>query len=491
MKNLPLKRAGSALTWKAVQLGGVKAIFFLRLLILARLLVPEDFGLLAIAATAIGFLMQLTNLGMVPALVQGKDVSEKQYNTAWTVGVTRALLVTISVVAVAPFIAQLFSELRAAPIIQVLALRPLLDAVSSIKVADLTRQLQFRPLATLKLVEAIVNTVVSIALAPSLGVWAMVVGTLAGSSTYLGLSYILAPHLPRFLFNSGAARPLIRFGRWIFLTGLVVLAGSYVLQIVISRQLGAAELGLYYLAAQLAFLPTEVASGVVGEVAFPLFARLQTDLQQITRAFRALLTGISALLFPVCALIIALAPALVHNILGPEWAGTIPVIRILALVSIIDLLGEVMGPIFQGLGQPYKVTVIEMVQSLLLIILAWILTSQFGLIGAAFAWLPAIIVSRIISIIFLQRLLPHPIKGLASPMAAIMVVTAVGAITAGVISSAIPGVIGFVMATLVAIAIIGGLLWASDRRFSLGLVDDLGMAFPKVASLLGHAPADV
>ncbi len=491
MKDLPLKRTGSALTWKAVQLGGVKAIFFLRLLILARLLVPEDFGLLAIAATAIGFLMQLTNLGMVPALVQGKDVSEKQYNTAWTVGVTRALLVTISVVAAAPLIAQLFSEPRAIPIIQVLALRPLLDAVSSIKVADLTRHLQFRPLATLKLMEAIVNTVLSIALAPSLGVWAMVVGTLAGSSTYLGLSYILAPHLPRFLFNPGAARPLIRFGRWIFLTGLVVMAGSYVLQIVISRQLGAAELGLYYLAAQLAFLPTEVASGVVGEVAFPLFARLQTDLQQITRAFRALFTGISALLFPVCALIIALAPALVHDILGPEWAGTIPVIRILALVSIIDLLGEVMGPIFQGLGQPYKVTVIEMVQSLLLIILAWVLTSRFGLIGAAFAWLPAIIVSRIISIIFLQRLLPHPIKGLASPMAAITVVTVVGAIAAGVINSAIPGLIGFVMANLVAVAIIGGLLWASDRRFSLGLVKDLGMAFPKVASLLGHAPADV
>jgi O-antigen/teichoic acid export membrane protein len=490
MKDLAFKRAGTALLWKAVQLGGVKAIFLFRLLILARLLAPEDFGLLAIAATAIGFLMQLTDLGMIPALIQSKDISENQYNTAWTVDVTRALLVTTCVVVAAPFIAQLFAEPRATAIIQVLALRPLLDAAASIKVAGLTRQLRFRPLATLKLAEAVLNTTVSVALARSLGVWALVAGTLAGSTTSLVLSYLLAPHRPRLSFDREATRPLIQFGRWIFLTGLIAVAGSSVLRVVISRQLGATELGLYFLAAQLAFLPLEVASEVVGAVAFPLFARLQEDIRQATHAFRTMLIGMSALLFSVCTLIIALAPTLVAEVLGSRWAGTVPVIRILSLVSIIGVFGEAAVPILKGLGRPHKVTVLEITQSLLIIVFAWGLAGRYGLVGAALAWLPAIIVSQIFGAWFIYQLLWRPFATLGAPMLVIMVVSGMGAGVALGIDSMVPGFAGFVLANIMAVVVFGGLLWASDRRFALGLMNDLGRVFPRVATLVGYARAD-
>jgi len=125
--------------WRSAQLAGVKLIFMLRLLILARLLSPEDFGLLAIAVTAVGFLLGVTDIGMIPALVQGRDIDEQQYDAAWTVGLTRALLVVGCVVIAAPLIARIFAEPRATDIIRVLAIRPLLDSAASIKIADLTR----------------------------------------------------------------------------------------------------------------------------------------------------------------------------------------------------------------------------------------------------------------------------------------------------------------------------------------------------------------
>lgn len=489
MKEIPLKRAGSALTWKAAQLGGVKAIFLLRLLILTWLLTPEDFGLLAIAVTAIGFFMTVTDIGMIPALVQGADVDEKQFNVAWSVGLTRALLITAVTILAAPIIAGIFAEPRAVNLIRVLALRPLLDALGSIKVATLTRNLEFRPLAIIKLGEAIMNTVVSIALAYFLGVWALVAGALAGSTLSLILSYLLAPHRPRLSFDRAAIRPLIRFGRWIFLTSLIVLAGSYVLRVVISRQLGTAELGLYFLAAQLAFLPAELASEIVGDVAFPLISRYQSELRQVTKVFHTMLTGLAALLFPVCMLLFVLAPLLVQEILGPRWDGTVPVIRILTLVSLIGIFGEVTGPIFKGLGQPYRVTLLEVVQSLTIISLVWGLTSRFGLAGAALAWLPTVIISQLISAVFIRRALPEPFVGLWRPLLLIILCSGLGAFAALLVVNIIPGLVGFVLASLLAVVMIGVLLWLSDRRFALGLVDDLGQTFPQVAAWIGYSPA--
>ncbi|MGH2524323.1 MAG: oligosaccharide flippase family protein, partial [Anaerolineales bacterium] len=332
------KQAGGALTWKAIQLAGIKGIFVVRILILARLLSPEDFGLLAIATVTIGVLMSLTDFGMMPALVQRPDPAEQDYHAAWIVGVIRALAVTGVVVLTAPVVAGLFGEPQAAAIIRMLALRPLLEASASIKVADLTRNLRFRSLAFISLPEALVNTLVSIALARALGVWALVVGTLAGSAVYVAMSYLLAPYRPRLALDMVAARPLIRYGRWIFVTSLVAMAGSSVLQAVISLRLGAAELGLYFLAAKLAFLPYEVASEVVGAVTFPLYARLRADVLQTALAFRAIVRGMAVLLIPVHTLIIALAPSLVRNVLGPRWAGAEPVIQVLALAGLVGLV---------------------------------------------------------------------------------------------------------------------------------------------------------
>jgi O-antigen/teichoic acid export membrane protein len=359
MKEPIAQQAGSALFWKGVQHTGVKAILFVRLIILARLLSPDDFGLLAISMVAIEFMTRVTDLGMVPALVQRSSADDTHYDTAWTVGVVRAIAIAAIVFLGAPYIAELFDDPRATVIIRVLAILPLIEAAASIKVTELLRNLRFRSLAFIKLPQALANTVVSIALAPSLGVWALVAGALAGPAAYLAISYVLAPHQPRFRLARSAAHSLIRFGRWIFVNGLIVVSGAAVLRLVISRQLGTAELGLYVLGAKLAFFPAEVASDVIGEVTFPLYARLQSNLQKVTRAFQSVLTGMFVLLVPIAALLIVLAPSLVEYVLGPRWEDTVPVIQILAFAAIIGLLGDTVVPLLEGVGQPYKIVILE------------------------------------------------------------------------------------------------------------------------------------
>ena len=486
----PARLAGNALIWQAVQMGGVKAISLLRILVLARLLTPLDFGLVAIGTTAMGFLLNVTNFGMIPALVQGEETDEDQYNAAWTIGITRSLLIAAAMIAAAPLIATIFAEPRAVTIIRIVALNPVVEAISSIKLARLNRNLLFKPLSLLRLADVSVDAVVSIAVAMLFGIWGLVAGMLAGTATAAVGSYFLAPHRPRLFFEREAVRPLIRFGRWIFITSLIVMVGSYVLRIVISRQLGAAGLGLYFLAAQLAFLPAEVAGQMVGNVAFPLYSRLQNDIAQATRVFRAILTSLAALLFPICALIIVLAPSLTRDLLGPNWEGTQPVIQVLALVTMIGIFGEAVAPVLKGYGQPYRITLIELIQSTMIISLVWILTERFGLVGAALSWLPAVSLSQFLSAHFIRQILHQPFSGLRRPIMVVLVITGVSAAIAGAAHFLIPGLVGVALGAALAALAAGGLLWISDRRFSLGFMRNLVWAFPQIAAFVGVPSVD-
>ena len=167
--------------WRALQLAGVEGVYFVRLLVLARLLAPEAFGLLAIAMLAVATVMRLSDVGMIPALVQKRDATPEQYDGAWTVGLMRSALVAGVLFVAAPAIAVLFEERQATTLIQALALRPLIDASASIGVARLTREMRFKPLALMYFTGAVVDLVVAVSTARALGVWALVAGALAGA----------------------------------------------------------------------------------------------------------------------------------------------------------------------------------------------------------------------------------------------------------------------------------------------------------------------
>ena len=467
--------------WRTAQLVGVNTIFLVRVLVLARILSPDAFGLLAIALVPIGILLQASELGMVPALVQARAPERRHYDVAWTIGLGRGLFTTAVVLALAPWIAELAGEPRAAAITRVLALHPLLLASSSIRLADLQRELDFRPLAIVHLTEATANTVVAIALAPHVGVWALIGGMLAGSLGRLVTSYAVAPHVPRLRFEREAARALIRFGRWIFVAALLGTVGDALLRLLISRHIGAAELGIYYLATRLTFLLGGTIVDVGSSVAFPIYARLQQERDEAVRVFRAVLSTTLALIVPAFALLIALAPALVANVLGVHWQGTESVLRVLAGVCILSLFGDITAPIWNGMGQPWRNALIESLQATVLLVGVWLLIARLGAVGAAAAWIPATLVTQALAGRFLPRVLPRPLQGLGRLAAAVGLSAAAGAASAAGIAAAAPGLLGTLIAAAAGAGVAFGGLLVSDRRFDLGLERSLRRVFPNLA----------
>ncbi|HET7563860.1 MAG TPA: oligosaccharide flippase family protein [Gemmatimonadaceae bacterium] len=485
----PLARqAGAALLWKGAQLFGSRAVSLARYLVLARLLVPDDFGLFAVALVPLDVLLSVSNLGMIPALVQRDASDDRTYDTAWTLGLLRAVAISASLLIAAPLLAALFAEPRATGVLRLLALQPLISASASIKVADLERRLEFRPLTMIEVPATAAGAIASIVLAPLLGVFALVAGVLVGSTVRSALSYILAPHRPRLVLDIALARSLFRFGRWVFLTGLVAVGGDAVLRAVISRRLGAAELGLYFLASHLAALPNDVVSELMVSVAFPVHARVQADLRRVGRVFRATVTAMATVLCPVYALLIVLAPSVVQYLLGPRWAGAESVLPLLALAGILGISYDATAPMLEGRGEPHKVTALHAIISITVVLLVWKLAGAYGLAGAALAWVLAQSVMLIACVIFSRRILGHFGAGLAKPLAAILAASVAGGAVALALRDRLPGLIGFATTVMVASGVMTLLLWVLEARFDLGVGRDLTQVFPRIANGWRRAP---
>lgn len=481
------QRAGAALSWRATALVAGRIINLARYYVLARVLTPADFGLVALAVVPLDVLTSITDVGVQPALVQRRDIGPRHYDVAWTIGLARGLALAAALVAAAPLLATLLAEPRAATVLRVLALRPALGALASIRVVDLERELDFRRLGLIEVGSALAAMVASIALAP-LGAWALVWGTLVGATTGAAISHVVAPHRPRLAFDPRVARELLQFGRWVLVGGVVGVVGDAVLRAVISRSLGTAEVGLYFLAAMLASLPNDVVSSLVGGVAFPLHARLQADAARARELFTASLVAMAAVLVPAYAVLVTLAPALVRDALGPRWSGSAPVIQVLAVGGVLGILFDGTAPLLQGRGKPQRVTALFAVLSTTVVALAWVLTARRGLTGAALAWTAAEVAVFATCVVFARQALPAPFGGLLRPMAAIAAASLVAAGTAWVVEAAIPGLLGVCLAAAAAAVAAAAVLWTLDARVDVGLSRAFARAFPRIAERLRGAP---
>lgn len=493
------EQAGSAIIWKAIQLLGVKGLSIARLLVLAIILAPEDWGLVAIGAVTAELFVALTDVGLNDAVVQRKDVKPHHYDTAWTVGVLRGLLIAGVVALTAPAIASLFGEPEATAVIRVLGLRPLVDSLASARVIELTRTLEFRPLTLIRVPAALVetagifvvlalpaflvDTLFAIGLASTLGVWALVIGAFAGSVSGVLLSYRLAPYRPRLSLTDFGE--LFTFGKWVFATRVTRNAGQFGLRSVVSRLLGSEDLGRFYLAQKITVLPNDLVSEIVRGVAFPVMSRVQESRSRTSRVFKATLTAMLTLLVPVYATLFVMAGPLVNDVLPGAYAALIPVLQILAVDGVIDLLTDALKPVLRGQGRPRTDFVFTAVRTVLLIVLALVFTDAFGLNGAAWAWLTAELAIAVVAVFIALNVLKRPFETLAPVVTVIFATSALGAGLGWMLARQLGGLPGLLAGSIVSLAASLALVLALDRRFDFGLLRDFGKAFPKIATKIG------
>jgi len=476
------KRAGRALLWKGMQLGVSKLLYLVGTLILGHLLAPKEFGLVAIATVAITTVMTATETGMTSALVQASVREQAHYDVAWTVGFLRGLIVCVVLLLAAPLVARLFGEARAAPLVRLMAFLPLISSVASPRMADLIRELQFSRLAPVAIVAVFVEIGLAIALAGKLGGAAIILGKLAGAATATFASYLLAPHRPRFRPNYASAQHLLAFGRWLFAIGLTAVASDLFIKVLITRRLSVNDLGLFSMSDKLAEVPTQAANESIGAVAFPLYARLRSDVPRLQNAVRAHLTGLMFFLFPATAIIIALAQPLEVRVFGPSWTGISWLIVLFVLGYAFEIAFNVVYFLLQALGSGARLFVVELTQYLILIAGVILLAGRFGLMGVGAARIVTGIAVSVVAAVAAPQMYRVTLLRILRPAVILILLATVAGITSRICASLVPGAAGIVAGVVAGLAIFLCLAWATDERLRTGVRECLSVFFPVLGS---------
>jgi O-antigen/teichoic acid export membrane protein len=472
------KRAGKALLWKAAQLGSSKLLYLIGTLVLGRLLTPADFGLVAIATVAITTVMTATETGMTNALVQATVREREHYDVAWTIGLIRGSLVCAVLCIAAPYVAQLFGDARATPLVRMMAFLPLLNSINSPHMTDLMRELKFSRIAIVAIAAVVIEVTTSITLAKSLGGAAIILGKLAGALTTMLLSYIVAPYLPRFRPHFASARQLIAFGRWLFAIGLTAVIADFFIKVVVARSLSVSGLGLFSLGDRLAETPTQSANESIGAVAFPLYARLKSDPERLESAVQAHLTGLMFLLLPATGLIIGLAPSLEHSVLGDAWVGTSTMIILLAIAYACEVSFNVTYFLLQSLGWGARLFAAELTQYIVLITSVALLAGPYGLIGIGGARIITAVVVAIAGAKAAPPWFATILRRTFRTAVALVILSSLAGAAAWFGASVVPGTVG------VSVGLACGglgyflLVLLTDQPFNLGVRRALALFFP-------------
>lgn len=338
--------------WNFASQAGQQATQLLTTVILARLLAPAEFGLVAMATVVIGFVNLFKDLGTSAAIIQNREIADDLLSSVFWINVAFGALGTAVLAAAAPLVAMYYHEPRVTALLRVLALNFVVSGLSILQQALFERRLQFNILARVEVAGVFFGAVAGIGSAiAGFGVWALVAQSLTTVSVISILLWYFSAWRPRLLFRwqeirgiSGYSLNIVGFNTFNYFSR----NADYLL---IGRFLGATSLGIYMLAYRMMLYPLQSITTVIGRVMFPAYSQLQDDDSRFRSAYLRTAAMIALVTFPMMVGIWIVAEPFVLSIFGPKWAQAIPLIRILAIVGMAQSIGATVGAIYQAKGR--------------------------------------------------------------------------------------------------------------------------------------------
>ena len=373
--------AWSLLNSAVVRLGSVVSG-----IVIARLLVPEDYGTFAIALVVLNALLSINELGVSLAIVRWPGNPERIAPTVMTLSVVSSVVLYALTYAAAPTLAGLLGASEAAPLVRVLALSMVVDGVSAVPAAMLTRDfLQNRRLKA-DLTGFAVSTAITIGLAwLGYGAWSLVIGYLLGNLATSILVWFLAPRRPRPGWNPDVVSELLAFGLPLCGSSLLVFGVLNLANIVVGAELGATELGFYTLAFNLSSWPVSVVSLATRRVAMAAFARIAHDSVALEDGFARAAALLLAVTLPICALLFVLSEPLIRVVYGSQWVPAAQILPWLAVLAAARVLAELAYDLLVAVARSRAVFAIQGLWLFVLIPALFVGAHQGGVEGVALA----------------------------------------------------------------------------------------------------------
>lgn len=366
-------RAAKGVTWSGLGIAFQRITQTIIVIILARILVPDDFGLVAIATMTINLVEKIKGLGMTSAFIQRQSETEKAANALFYFNMAASLVVYAMIYFCAPLIASFFNSVSAKLVLRIMALQIFADAGAVVPRALAVKRLYFKKLTLINFCGSITGGFLSLLLAVTgYGVWALVYGALAGASVIMILWWLFGSWRPKRSLDWPVMKEMLGFGVRLSVADAMDGIINTCNRIFVGRFLGITSLGLYDVTMRIVQLPFRNIITAGNRVALPAFCKLQDDEDEIRRWYLKMIGYSSLIMAPLAICLILLAGHFVVSVLGEKWSPIIPYLRLLGpAVFFLPLLYT--RPIYVSLGRTdllLKFVVIRLVATVPILYLA-------------------------------------------------------------------------------------------------------------------------
>lgn len=401
------RRIIGGVNWNFINITAQTILNFIVGVILARILLPKDFGLFGLTIILLGILNLLFTTSISRFIIQKKDLDEEEIGTSLWVSLILSLSAYIFVWFISPLVASFFTEQSLTELIRIYTLSIFFFSISSILRGLLIKKLDFKSIFYSDTISLLIGySAISIILAfYGFGVSSLIYGTLAKEFLSLITIYLFGKLRLSFKYNPGKLKNIFYYSGGIGLSNIFSYSANNADYVIIGKLLNSSALGLYTRAFNIMTLPLSKISMTLFEVIFSVFSEIQNDIEQIKNIYLKTVKVIALLTFPILASMILGSELIINGIYGQKWSGAIKVLQILCIAGFFRVITNSAGAVTKATGKVYAEVWRQMIYALLLIVGA-VMGVKFGIEGVGFA----VVVSSIWLYISMSHLVINIVK---------------------------------------------------------------------------------
>ncbi|MBN7820376.1 lipopolysaccharide biosynthesis protein [Bowmanella yangjiangensis] len=362
----------------------VKSMGMVSTIILARLLLPEDFGLIALVMSVYALLELINAFGFDVVLIQNQQATEEHYNTSWTLKVIFGFLACLMMLFAASPLADFYQDVRVEHLAYCLSGMFVINGLCNIGTVNFRKELNFKREFHFEfLVKLLAVTFTLIAAYLLRNYWALALGMLFNTVIRLLLSYTMSTYRPTFCLSK--CKELYSFSSWLLLNNVLSYLNMKSKDLIIGKMAGVQYVGHYSIGDEFANLPSTEFVASVNRATFPGYAKVAHDRAELRALYLSVLSSIAMVGIPSSFGLALISPYFVPVILGENWLTTIPILHLLALASALICVNTNVGYVFMAIGKPKYTTGLLALRVTILLSLMVLFIGSSGYMGAAYA----------------------------------------------------------------------------------------------------------
>lgn len=328
-------KAARSVMWSAVERFSYQSVQFLLTIIIARLVSPTDYGLIAMLGIFLAIAQTFIDSGFSNALIQKQDRTETDYSTVFYFNIVVGVVVYILLYLCSPFIASFYNEPKLDLVTKVVGLNLIISSFSVVQRAKLTIALNFKLQAVASLIAVFISGLVGVYMAyVGYGVWAIAFQALLNNFLNTLLLWMLTKWIPRICFSWEAFKVLFKFGSKLLLAGLLNTVYLNLYSLVIGKRFSATSLGYYNRTSTIVQFPSNNLSNIINRAMYPILCETQENNEKLLYVYKNSIKIISFCIFPLMTILFCLAKPLIYIVLGEKWLPCIPLLQILCIAYI-------------------------------------------------------------------------------------------------------------------------------------------------------------